>query len=168
VSRLLAHEHHPEFNLVQVVRLAERLSAYFAATVRDTADLWQRSVASFGPADALGRALRRTRLGLDLVPSTLLPALAMTARKDGGDVLPIAITENMRAALGAYTLCMRQEQRARRCLRLLGKPEVAVLLAWELANAGCEGWPPCERSHWLSPPWLVESNRFSRPGQYSS
>ena len=53
------------------------------------------------------------------------------------------------AALGAYALSLRYEQRARRCLRFLPNPNSRVFLVRELVNPGCEGWAPRDRLAWL-------------------
>ena len=53
------------------------------------------------------------------------------------------------AALGAYALSLRHEQRARRCLRFLPNQNSRVFLVRELVNPGCEGWAPRDRLAWL-------------------
>ena len=53
--------------------------------------------------------------------------------------------------IGSYAVALRAEQRARRCLRFLDRPDLLPALARELqaSSAGCVGWTPVEHPGWL-------------------
>eukprot|EP00929_Paragymnodinium_shiwhaense_P044185 TRINITY_DN22673_c0_g1_i1.p1 TRINITY_DN22673_c0_g1~~TRINITY_DN22673_c0_g1_i1.p1 ORF type:complete len:3475 (-),score=733.29 TRINITY_DN22673_c0_g1_i1:80-10504(-) len=118
--------------------LSTRLRKYHEVARDDMDHVFERlGRAIAGPGDPASKAMQTSGLMMSASPTSFLRCLQDES-----------CTPEWRAAVGAFAVRLRHEQRARRCLRLLRRGDRSAVER-ELSNDGCGNWTPVQRPEWL-------------------